>query len=84
MDNSTCLELALEGERLCKAGDCRYKLSMSQVVISKRNSFCWMFVLFTLILTRRTHSLSHFFFMSIFTELVLPFSKQQFKLELMT
>ncbi len=24
MDNSTCLELALEGERLCKAGDCRY------------------------------------------------------------
>nr|CAG4641662.1 EOG090X05CB [Eurycercus lamellatus] len=33
MDNSTCLELALEGERLCKAGDCRAGVAFFEAAI---------------------------------------------------
>ena len=34
MDNSTCLELALEGERLCKSGDCRLVIKQMSVAYS--------------------------------------------------
>lgn len=33
MDNSTCLELALEGERLCKGGDCRAGVAFFEAAI---------------------------------------------------
>ncbi|XP_063865895.1 G-protein-signaling modulator 2-like isoform X4 [Scylla paramamosain] len=33
MDSSTCLELALEGERLCKAGDCRAGVAFFEAAI---------------------------------------------------
>ena len=33
MDNTTCLELALEGERLCKAGDCRAGVAFFEAAI---------------------------------------------------
>ncbi|KAF2361686.1 GoLoco motif [Trinorchestia longiramus] len=33
MDASTCLELALEGERLCKAGDCRAGVAFFEAAI---------------------------------------------------
>lgn len=32
--SSMCLELALEGERLCKAGDCRAGVAFFQAAIS--------------------------------------------------
>lgn len=31
--SSMCLELALEGERLCKSGDCRAGVAFFQVII---------------------------------------------------
>ncbi|KAG8232132.1 hypothetical protein J437_LFUL012141 [Ladona fulva] len=34
MDGNTCLELALEGERLCKAGDCRAGVAYFEAAIS--------------------------------------------------
>ncbi|KAF0291675.1 G-protein-signaling modulator 2 [Amphibalanus amphitrite] len=33
MDGSTCMELALEGERLCKAGDCRAGVAFFEAAI---------------------------------------------------
>lgn len=33
MDATTCLELALEGERLCKAGDCRAGVAFFEAAI---------------------------------------------------
>jgi len=33
LDNSTCLELALEGERLCKTGDCRSGVAFFEAAI---------------------------------------------------
>jgi hypothetical protein len=30
-DNDTCLELALEGEKLCKAGKCRWERALSKL-----------------------------------------------------
>ena len=33
MDSSTCLELALEGERLCKGGDCRAGVAFFEAAI---------------------------------------------------
>lgn len=31
--SSMCMELALEGERLCKSGDCRAGVAFFQVII---------------------------------------------------
>ena len=31
-DNDTCLELALEGEKLCKAGKCTFLIIIVEVV----------------------------------------------------
>ena len=31
-DNDTCLELALEGEKLCKAGECTFLIIIVEVV----------------------------------------------------
>lgn len=36
--SSMCLELALEGERLCKSGDCRAGVAFFQVRIKKNYS----------------------------------------------
>ena len=36
MDGSTCMELALEGERLCKAGDCRAGVAFFEAAIQVR------------------------------------------------
>lgn len=33
MEGGTCIELALEGERLCKAGDCRAGVSFFEAAI---------------------------------------------------
>ena len=37
-DNDTCLELALEGEKLCKAGKCRDGVAFFEAALQVGNS----------------------------------------------
>ena len=41
-DNDTCLELALEGEKLCKAGKCRDGVAFFEAALQVIKSVCFL------------------------------------------